>query len=541
MNKTFKVSLFVVVIISAMVFFPLFRKPTSKNITTASAEIRLTQDAKVKHPALGERFITWIEYRDGAYNIYAHDFVTNKEKKLNNLALSVDTLGPVVYGDRAIWVDHTVDGWVFTEYDVNRDILKILKTETKAVLGLSVYEDKIAYVAKNSATNDIFVLNRNSADIKTVTTDGSYKTTPDIFGNTVAWSEFSMVCNTSSTPASDCKLSDKGRVMTYDLNSSAKTTVKDELPNLSEVKIQHNSLAWSQLEGSTNVVKVYYFNNANLITVSPSDYNSYNPVYVGDQLAFSVDRSAGTDLQLYRFSTGKHSILSWAKAEKTEVTLGASSRYVAWVDNRLGSKDIFYFDAQSDKKLDQDADGLTDDEESKNGSNVFDTDTDHDGLTDYEEVYRYHTYSTQYDSDGDGINDGEEVLNWLSNPNSFDSNNDGIDDKTSIQDGFNPMANRVGLTAYNVPRMENRDEEKQLAKYLKLSLDNYLGKGRWHTKNNKDWFKVVNAYLYGGYNIKEIGAYVKGNKNAISANKLATVLREEQAIAQSEEVVEAMQ
>lgn len=540
MSKILKASIFVGVMIIAVAVFPLLKNPTSKNITTASDEIRLTKGANVKHPALGERFITWIEYRDGAYNIYAHDFVINKDKKLNNVALSVDTLGPVVNGDIVVWVDHTIDGWVFTQYDVNHDILKVLKTETKAVVGLSIYEGKIAYVAKNSATNDIFVLDRNNGDIKTITADGSYKTTPGIYGNIVAWSEFSMVCNVTSTPASDCNLSNKGRVVTYDINSNVKTTIKDELPNLSEVKVQNNSLSWSQLEGSTNVVKVYYINNANLITVSPGDFNSSNPVYVGDQLAYSVQRTGGNDLELYQFSTSKHSILSWTKAEKTEVTLGSSSRYVAWVDNRLGSKDIFYFDNQSDKKLDQDGDGLTDEEEAKLGTNPFDPDTDHDGLTDYEEVYRYHTYPTQYDSDGDGLSDGEETLNWLSNPMAFDSNNDGIDDRTSVQEGFNPMANRTNLTAYNVPRMESKDEEKKLAKYLKLSLDSYLGKGHWHTKNNKDWFKVVNAYLYGGYNIKEIGAYVKGNKDAISAEKLATVLREEQAIAQSENVTAAI-
>jgi hypothetical protein len=61
-------------------------------------------------------------------------------------------------------------------------------------------------------------------------------------------------------------------------------------------------------------------------------------------------------------------------------------------------------------KVDFDADGLTDLQESFLGTNPNLADTDGDGLTDGDEVFVYKTNPLNQDSDGDGVNDGIEVL-----------------------------------------------------------------------------------------------------------------------------------
>jgi len=61
--------------------------------------------------------------------------------------------------------------------------------------------------------------------------------------------------------------------------------------------------------------------------------------------------------------------------------------------------------------LDQDHDGLTDDEEIIAGTSQINVDTDGDGLFDYEEVKVYRTNPIREDSDSDGFSDGQEVRN----------------------------------------------------------------------------------------------------------------------------------
>lgn len=58
---------------------------------------------------------------------------------------------------------------------------------------------------------------------------------------------------------------------------------------------------------------------------------------------------------------------------------------------------------------DSDADGLTDAEEKKLGTNPDKKDSDSDGLNDYEEVKVYMTDPNNSDTDGDGMSDGKEV------------------------------------------------------------------------------------------------------------------------------------
>lgn len=60
-------------------------------------------------------------------------------------------------------------------------------------------------------------------------------------------------------------------------------------------------------------------------------------------------------------------------------------------------------------EMDNDRDGLSNDEETKLGTNSGDPDTDHDGLFDYEEVRVYGTDPLNPDTDGDGYTDGAEV------------------------------------------------------------------------------------------------------------------------------------
>lgn len=59
--------------------------------------------------------------------------------------------------------------------------------------------------------------------------------------------------------------------------------------------------------------------------------------------------------------------------------------------------------------MDSDADGLTDAEERRLGTDPYDPDTDHDGLGDYQEVYVYGTDPLNPDTNNNGIPDGDEV------------------------------------------------------------------------------------------------------------------------------------
>jgi len=73
-------------------------------------------------------------------------------------------------------------------------------------------------------------------------------------------------------------------------------------------------------------------------------------------------------------------------------------------------------DAALDKTrlLDTDLDGLSNEEEKKNGTDPNNPDTDGDGLLDGDEVNFYHSNPTKSDTDGDGYKDGEEVRNGYS-------------------------------------------------------------------------------------------------------------------------------
>jgi len=89
--------------------------------------------------------------------------------------------------------------------------------------------------------------------------------------------------------------------------------------------------------------------------------------------------------------------------------------------------------------IDSDADGLTDEEEMRIGTDPHHADTDKDGLSDYDEVKVYHTNPLNPDTDFDGLKDGPEVFNYLTDPNLRDTDKGGVaDGHEVIEDGTNP-------------------------------------------------------------------------------------------------------
>lgn len=117
---------------------------------------------------------------------------------------------------------------------------------------------------------------------------------------------------------------------------------------------------------------------------------------------------------------------------------------------------------------DSDADGLTDAEEQKIGTNPFDPDTDHDGLSDYDEVKVYHTDPLNPDTDYDGLKDGAEVFNYKTDPLLRDTDHGGVaDGHEVIEDGTNPLDPKDDLQLVELNIQFDYDKDVIKAEYFK--------------------------------------------------------------------------
>ena len=87
-------------------------------------------------------------------------------------------------------------------------------------------------------------------------------------------------------------------------------------------------------------------------------------------------------------------------------------------------------------ETDSDGDGLTDSEESENGTDPNDADSDDDGLSDGDEL-NVGTDPNDSDSDDDGLGDKEETIIGT-DPNDADSDDDGVSDGDELSLGLDP-------------------------------------------------------------------------------------------------------
>lgn len=96
-------------------------------------------------------------------------------------------------------------------------------------------------------------------------------------------------------------------------------------------------------------------------------------------------------------------------------------------------------DIPTEDTLDDDSDGLSNEEESVLGTNPLETDTDNDGLFDREEVRSFRTDPTNADTDGDGLSDYNEIKRWFTNPLETDTDGDGYGDGEEVLNQYDPL------------------------------------------------------------------------------------------------------
>ncbi|HFI0368065.1 TPA: hypothetical protein ACGO22_002410, partial [Streptococcus suis] len=107
--------------------------------------------------------------------------------------------------------------------------------------------------------------------------------------------------------------------------------------------------------------------------------------------------------------------------------------------------------------VDTDGDGISDRQETENGTDPSKVDSDNDGFSDKEEVERgtdptkadSKPASSETDTDGDGISNEDEVARGT-DPNKSDTDGDGFSDQEEITAGSNPT--KADSTPANVDK-----------------------------------------------------------------------------------------
>lgn len=165
------------------------------------------------------------------------------------------------------------------------------------------------------------------------------------------------------------------------------------------------------------------------------------------------------------------------------------------------SQELFNLIEQSENtdsnnsELDTDKDGVTDEDENKDGTDPENPDTDNDGVNDGDEK----TDSTNPlvpDTDNDGVNDGHEKADGT-DPNKQDSDDDGITDGEEKVNKTNPLV--VDTDGDGVIDGKEIEDNTNPLESCSFKLNS-------QTVNTKDTWKNLDCDSDGVINIDEINA-----------------------------------
>ena len=98
----------------------------------------------------------------------------------------------------------------------------------------------------------------------------------------------------------------------------------------------------------------------------------------------------------------------------------------------------------------------------------------------------------------------------------IDTDRDGYDDAKEMAYNYDyktPCGQNIFRSdkfAYGQGRLASLSDEQCRAKFLKSELDRVIGKGKYKI-SAKNWITLVNAFIYGGYNLNDVVKTIKGN------------------------------
>ncbi len=212
--------------------------------------------------------------------------------------------------------------------------------------------------------------------------------------------------------------------------------------NLSSSLVITNSILWDNIAGSDGNEIIYIREGSPLLSWKKIPVISFSDIEecggsegVWDP-AFGIDDGGNIDIDpIFAGDDGFH-----LAADSPCVDAGDNDSVPSGIvtdidgnDRIIGEVVDMGADEVLDPNGDEDADGLTNDEEANTyNTDPIDSDSDDDGLSDGDEIITYGTNPNNNDSDDDGLADGDEINIHGTDPDDNDSDDDGLSDGDEV-------------------------------------------------------------------------------------------------------------
>lgn len=326
MKKNAKWSGAIIVVLLFVLFGMSGKAQADDSVEAIENEPLIIESGNQEGPVIYGDKVVWMDGRNGNLDIYMYDLSKKEEIPIcTNVATQS---GVQIHGDKIVWMDNRNGNWDIYMYDLTKkEEVPVIVTNWRNEYGPQIYGDKIVW-QENSNRGTYVFLHDLSNSKETQITDSGTTVGHSIYGDKIVLRD---------------RRNGNWDFYMYDLTTEGETQITSTSWDEGVPAVYGNKIVWQGFYNGVESLNVYDLSTSETVQItkgSPGFQGNYNPSIDGNVVVWNEARNPennlyNTDIFMYDLETSKETRITSHSGIQSGPRIYGNK--IVWHDNRNGS------------------------------------------------------------------------------------------------------------------------------------------------------------------------------------------------------------
>lgn len=274
------------------------------------------------NPTISGARVVWQDNRNGNYDIYLYDLVTDTETRITDEA--ADQTYPAISGTRVVWADMRNGNYDIYLCDISTGVETRITDEAAGQFAPCISGTRVAWADVRNGDLDIYAYDLVTKAEMRITDESEPQTYPSISGARVVWEDYRH---------------GTADIYAYDISTGVETRITDEPAGQYYPGISGKRVAWMDERNGDSDIYLYDLASGTETRITDDPRVQGWPRISGGRVVWQDYNGSDYDVYTYDLATGQETTV--AQGTATQEHPSVSGTRIVWQDDRNSNWDVY--------------------------------------------------------------------------------------------------------------------------------------------------------------------------------------------------------